>query len=160
MADTDVKTGVLTIIGIDPGLVHTGVVIMQFRPDWSLHVQEHVFAGDKSMDVVPLVKRYHDAYIFIEAYRPRGNIYKQDERMRKLVNDLNSAIRRGKIVDNTGVKHVVSQELMEVFDVWTFSQKTHHQDLRSAARIAIYGALKDMELNQVLFDYAQHKLGL
>lgn len=150
----------LTLIGIDPGLVHTGVVIMQFRPDGDLHVAGHVFDGDKSMDVVPLVSRYKTAYIYIEAYRPRGNVYKQDERMKKLVNDLNSAIRRGKVLDNTGSKNVVSKELMEVFGVWYFAQKTHHQDLRSAARIAIYGALKDLELNQVLFDYAHAKLGL
>lgn len=153
-------TDKLTIIGIDPGLVHTGFVVMEFDENLVLRVLPQVFDGNQKDLVIAQANGFPNAYIYIENYRPRGNIYATDIPMQKLVQEFNTRIRRGKIVDNTGVKMVVGQQLMQLFGVWDFAQKTHHQDLRSAARIAIYGALKDMELNEVLFTYAQHKLGL
>lgn len=150
----------LTLVGIDPGIVHTGFVVMEFHEDCTLDVHAAVYDGDKVDLVVDTANKFTDAYIFIEAYRPRGNVFAQDKKMAELCSVLNARIRRGKLVDNTGVKQVVSAELMEVFGVWKFAIPSHHQDLRSAARIALYGALKDLDLNQVLFDYAHAKLNL
>ena len=150
----------LTIVGIDPGLVDTGFVVMQFVPDQVVRVTPMVFTGGKVDEVVDAANKFRSGYVYIEAYRPRGNVYKQDKRMAELCSTLNQRIRRGKLIDNTGVKNVVSQRLMELFGVWDFSMKTHHQDLRSAARIALYGALKDAELNETLFDYAFSKAGI
>jgi hypothetical protein len=149
---------VLTLIGIDPGIVHTGFVVMQFTPGLEVKVSPIVFEGDERDKVVKAANDYPDAYIFIEGYRPRGNIYAQDTKMADLVAELDKRIRRAKVVDNTGVKGVVGQKLMELFGVWRFTLPTHHQDLRSAARIAIYGALKDEDLNEILFDYAFERL--
>jgi hypothetical protein len=59
-----------------------------------------------------------------------------------------------------GVKKVVKSPLMELLGVWDFRLKTHHQDLRSAARIALLGMLKDDHLNKLLTDVvADHLRG-
>jgi hypothetical protein len=141
-----------TIIGIDPGLVHMGAVAMEFLPD-RCRVTSEVLAGDKINDAVLWTRRFPRAHVFIEAYRERGNTYSTDSRMRDHVGALRRSLPNAKIVDNTGIKAVVKQPLMELVGVWRFAQTTHHQDLRSAARIGLYGALKDEELNRVVFDF-------
>jgi hypothetical protein len=65
---------------------------------------------------------------------------------------------RGTVLNNTGVKKVVRQPLMELLGVWKFSTTTHHQDLRSAARIALLGMLKHQELNRLLTEVVKDNL--
>lgn len=149
----------VVIIGIDPGLVHTGVVAIELddlRRSW--HVEPHVVAGLDVDEVKDIVTSY-DAkdYVFIEAYRPRSH-YGTDARMGKGVADMKAAIKGSTALDNTGVKQVVGQPLMEMLGVWKFSQTTHHQDLRSAARIGLYGALKVPYLNQILTEFVTDQL--
>lgn len=49
---------------------------------------------------------------------------------------------------------------MNLLGVWKFSTVTHHQDLRSAARIALFGMLKNEETNRLLADVvADHLKG-
>jgi hypothetical protein len=52
------------------------------------------------------------------------------------------------------VKKIVSRQLLELVHAYKFGAVTHHQDLRSAARIALLGMMLDPTLNRVLFDYA------
>jgi hypothetical protein len=142
-----------TIIGIDPGLVHMGAVAMTFAGS-NVSIESKVFAGNDFAGVRLWTRTGRgDQHVFIEAYRERGNIYSTDSRMRDHVGALRRALPRAKVVDNTGIKAVVKQPLMELVGVWRFAQVTHHQDLRAAARIGLYGALKDEELNRVVFDF-------
>ena len=53
-------------------------------------------------------------------------------------------------LDNSGVKNVVSRAMLELLNSWSFSTKSNHQDVRSAARIAILGMLKNETLNKML----------
>jgi hypothetical protein len=62
------------------------------------------------------------------------------------------------VVLNTGVKKIVKRPLMELLGVWSFATGTHHQDLRSAARIALYGMLKHEPLNRLLSDVVRDHL--
>lgn len=55
-------------------------------------------------------------------------------------------------LDNSGVKNIVSRALLELLHSWSFTTKSNHQDVRSAARIAILGMLKNNHLNQLLAD--------
>ena len=71
----------------------------------------------------------------IEAYRPRSHL-QSDARMGALVNKLRDSIPGSRTMDNTGMKTVITPELMKLMGVWLFTTKSHHQDLRSAARIA------------------------
>lgn len=148
-----------TIIGIDPGLVHTGLVVMQFSDKNVLSIAPKVFDGKDAKAPAEFAEQWgRGAHVFIESYRPRGNVYGTDEAMRSLLAEFKAAMPSAKILDNTGVKKVINTELMRTFDVWSFEEKTHHQDLRSAARIALYGAVKDDELNAVLYRYAVSQL--
>ena len=151
------------IIGIDPGLVNTGVVVMDIEDDCL--VTPIVIGGTDShalqaLEYISEIIDLKAAHIFIEAYRPRGNTYGTDAKMRDLMADFRKAFPEATVVDNTGMKQVVREPLMKKLKVWTFKEKTHHQDLRSAARIGIYGALKDPVLNQELFDFVSHELNL
>jgi hypothetical protein len=142
------------VVGIDPGLVHTGVVRMLFSTSAKRLIVEHeaVVGTDavavKSWIVDPghITSRTD---VFIEKYVPRMKL-SSDERMVKFEQDLRRALPKAKLLPNMGVKRVVPQPLMEVLGVWKFPTSTHHQDLRSAARIALYGMMKDPELNGVL----------
>lgn len=136
--------------GVDPGLVHTGVVLLTFDSTHrTIEVEEKVVLG---LDVLQ-AQKYLDSieHVFIEGYRPRGHLH-ADADMQAAVRDMKRALPRAQVLQNTGVQQVVRRPLMELLGVWRFATATHHQDLRSAARIAILGMLKDEELNRLLAD--------
>ena len=149
------------IVGIDPGLVHTGVVRLVFYPGVRSFMVEHEAIAGPDVEaawqwigqpyLLPM------AEVFVEGYRPRS-AFNTDSRMTDAVNRFRREITGAKVLDNTGVKKIVTRELMEVFDVWKFSTVTNHQDLRSAARIALLGMLKDEQHNQLLSDVLRDKL--
>ena len=150
--------------GVDPGLVDTGIVQISFDTDtqrW--YVNHTVFKGVvdtrgtrriPSAEIADYLNAEvpSHAVIYIEAYRPRSH-YQNDAEMGRAINDLKARVRKAKSLDNTGVKKVVKPALMQRLNVWTFSTKTHHQDLRSAAMIALYGMLKDEVGNNVLVQF-------
>lgn len=149
------------IVGIDPGLVDTGVVELVFRPDdKEVHVLTHVLNKTTGQEVAGyLLTEYSTPpdVVFIEAYRSRSH-YGEDPRMLALVRDIHQALPGSKVLDNTGVKKVIKQQLMELLGVWKFSTPTNHQDLRSAARIALLGMLKDEALNRLIADVVKAHL--
>ena len=149
-----------TVIGVDPGLVHTGIVMLDFDFDKRRLIVDHrVVDGLDAVAAFDAVKDMtgRDSFstldIFIEWYRPRSG-FSVDERMVQANNDFRSTLG-GKLLRNTGVKKIVTRELMELCHVWSFSTSTHHQDLRSAARIALLGMMLEPEpLNKALYIYA------
>jgi len=150
-----------SIIGIDPGIVDTGLVRMSFysklryvavdtlvvrdlrQVDQLNHIPEWVNYSTKKSG------RRDPRFVFIEKYVPRPGMG-TNEKMTDLEKMLRDVLPTAKLVRNTGAKQVVTRELMELFGVWKFKQSTHHQDLRSAARIGLFGALKDPELNEII----------
>lgn len=140
------------VVGVDPGLVHTGVVDLLFQPDHHhITVTHEAIAGPDGQAIRRWVDgRYGPAPItFIEGYRPRSHLH-TDAEMTKAVLEMKKALPGSKVLLNTGVKKVVKQPLMELLGCWKFSTVTHHQDLRSAARIALLGMLKSEPLNRLL----------
>lgn len=151
------------ILGIDPGLVHTGIVSMHFIPEVKkILVTHEAVAGidikritDFDFDVRQ--KATHPRHVFVEAYNPRVKLH-QDKRMVEALADIRKALPRARIIPNTGVKKIVKKDLMELLGVWKFSTPTHHQDLRSAARIALLGMMKDDGLNALLYQVVSDHL--
>lgn len=142
----------ITVIGIDPGLVHTGLVSHTFYPESrEVLIESEVFSGPEVRKSGLLVA---GGRVFIEGYRPRSH-YGTDDRMVRAVSDLHKSIKGSTVLNNTGVKKVIRQPLMQALGTWTFSTVTHHQDLRSASRIGLYGMVKDDELNLVLADFVR-----
>jgi hypothetical protein len=147
-----------TVIGVDPGLVHTGIVMLDFRTavrelEVGHRLVDGLDADAARLEVVDLTSRrtFSTLDIFIEKYRPRSG-FSQDERMVQ-ANSTFSTKLGGKLLPNTGVKKVVTQELMQLLHIWSFPTKTHHQDLRSAGRILVLGMMQDPALNEVLYTY-------
>lgn len=162
------------VVGIDPGLVHTGVVRMIFDPyDRVVTVEAEPVVGPNGSAVRGFIdegsRRLFDNIdrrllhlrppVFIEGYRPRSH-FDTDARMVKAVHDIKTCVPWSKVLNNTGVKKVVTEDLMRLLGVWRFAAVTHHQDLRSAARIGLLGMYKIPELNRVVADVvADHLAG-
>lgn len=151
------------VAGVDPGLVHTGVVVFDFDPEnHTLDLYHEAIDGlDASATLAALEQILYPTSpfavtIYIERYRPRHG-YDTDERM-LVANAEFASTLRGTLLRNTGVKQVVTRELMEKLEVWKFTTSTHHADLRSAARIALLGMLLDQQQNQIVYDYVTDNL--
>lgn len=149
---------VTRIIGIDPGLVHTGIVEFRFSPAIKqVTIVPAAVLGTNVSHIAAAVlpdSPGEERSVFIEDYRPRSH-YSTDAKMSSLVTSLHRAIKGSKVIDNTGVKKVITKSLMKALKVWLFTTKTHHQDLRSAAYIGLYGMVKDDTLNEVLADFVR-----
>ena len=139
------------VVGVDPGLIHTGVVLLSSDPeDRLIAVDSTAVAGLNPLDAVDWLAGRTIDHIFIEDYRPRS-AFDSDKRMLQGVRDF-AKILDGKVLNNTGVKKVVRRPLLELLGCWSFRTVTHHQDLRSAAAIAVLGMLKDEAMNRLLFN--------
>lgn len=147
------------IIGIDPGLVDTGVVRMIFKPTIQVvDVSSAVVSGIDPMRIKSWSELVgHSPRFFVEKYRPRRG-YGTDERMVMGEHDLRRTLPKAEFLDNTGIRKVVRPQVLQLLGAWSFSRPTHHQDLRSAARIAVLGMLKDEELNHLLADVVAAEL--
>ena len=145
------------VVGIDPGIVNTGIIIYFICPQERLVILKHTaIKGCKTEDIFRFLSMHLDVsdanpwtYLFVEAYRPRSH-FDTDARMGAAVNDIKRMGDNIYALDNTGVKNVVSRALLELLNSWNFSTKSNHQDVRSAARIAILGMLKNGTLNRLL----------
>lgn len=146
-----------TLIGVDPGIVHSGIVRLSFSPYLPPKVEAFVVDGpdpDAIAQAVLAIPGFN-RHAFIEKYNDRVKGFKHDAAMRKLETQLMAKLSPipAVLVNNSGVKKLVPKHTMEAIGCWDFDQKTHHQDLRSAARIALLGAAKDPALTKELFEY-------
>jgi Holliday junction resolvasome RuvABC endonuclease subunit len=151
------------VIGIDPGLVDSGIVVLEFHPareqvvaqcaaiatdyDDLETTAQMVYSALSDMLAEPLP---NEAYIFIEAYRERGQTYGTNSKMRELLSALRTVLPKAVVLDNMGVKKVITPQMMKALDLTGFP-RTNHDDIQSAARIALLGMVKDDELNAVLY---------
>lgn len=145
----------ITLVGIDPGLVDTGLVAIHLDPVEREWCSWHDVASNADRERV--VEFVEDATqsrcetrVFIEGYRDRGTVFSTHGDMRQLVADVKRRLPGSTVLDNMGVKKVVRRPLMEALGVWNFPTSTRHQDLRSAARIALLGGLKNPAVNKTL----------
>lgn len=144
-------------VGVDPGIVHSGVVDALFVPkDRTIWIEEHVVLGTDELKIRNAIysSTTHltvKPNIFVEGYRPRKHM-STDKRMVEAVANIRKALPGCTVLDNTGIKKVVKPALLNLLGLDTFHQPTHHDDLRSAGRILVLGMLKDEEMNKLLAD--------
>lgn len=161
-------------MGIDPGLVDTGIVCLDFidRNDAVNSTIELVTATitrDPNETIAHLADRIIHrsiewslaAAIFIEKYEPRGN-FGTNKEMVELVALLRTNIKNSKVISNAGSKKMLKPGLLKLYGLTEFTS-THHQDLQAAGRILLWGMLKDDKLNEFLagitvskLDYSNH----
>lgn len=151
-------TTVLHAVGIDPGLVHTGVVSIRLDVEnLKLSTNSTLIDGPDASAIRTWVDSLGTPDVFIEKYRPRAH-FSTDERMVKAERDIKRIIRGAVLVNNTGLIKVVTQDLLELLGLWRFTTVSHHQDLRAASRIAVLGILKDPEKNTHLTRYVKKQV--
>jgi hypothetical protein len=155
-------SSVAHVIGIDPGLVHTGCVSMMFNETKrTVTVEIDVVTGPNVHTVNEWIQFVSHPgvrpHIFVERYVPRQRL-NTDERMVKAEGEFVTHLKGAKWIRNTGSKQVIKPELMQLLGVWQFPVSTHHQDLRAAARIALFGMTKDPALNAWLADLVRDTL--
>jgi hypothetical protein len=153
---------IITLVGIDPGIVDTGAVTFFLDPDkLTLDVTAEKLLGSAPEPIEEYVKRNtrDRTFTFVEAYRDRGTVFNTHGTMRQIEAALRRSLPDVEILDNTGVKKVVTKPLMQLLNCWDFPTVTHHQDIRSAARIALYGGLKNTEINSYLTQIVMKQLG-
>ena len=163
-----------TIVGIDPGLIHTGIVrldvdLKQRTLTRAIGLVTGVRAESGAFSTAltaqetrrALASVLHETtsaarepHVFVEGYRQRGNSNNENVYMMALITELRRALHsfRPAIIDNTGVKKIVPVPMLKKLELNRFSTASNHQDLLSAARIGIYGALKNPLLNGVLYE--------
>jgi hypothetical protein len=151
------------VAGVDPGIVHTGLVVLEFDVENMQYRHQHAVIdgldAPATADALDELIRPHSrvvADVFVEKYRVRSG-FSNDERMIQANKDFRIELR-GHMLPNTGVKQVVSADLLRLLDIYQFPQVTHHQDLRSAARIAVLGMLLDTQHNSTLYRYVTDTL--
>lgn len=154
--------------GVDPGLVHTGIVTVHlWYATRRFHVEAYpqlavtTTAGDIMLPgtaraVATQLMNDQAEVVYIEKYEPRSH-FDTDERMTGLVRELARTIPHSRIVSNTGSKQVLTPKLLRLLHLHSFPA-THHRDLEAAARIAVFGALKDEVLNERLYMFVEDHL--
>ena len=70
--------------------------------------------------------------------------------MQVLIHDTNETLKPSRVVDNTGIKLVVKEDLLKMFHVSRFP-RTNHADLKSAARVALKTGI--YSVNELMSDY-------
>lgn len=148
-ATTKGDTVKTTIIGIDPGAIHTGCVALLFNPPKrTIDVTYEVIDGVDVTAVRAWVETKSPAWAtFIEDYNP-GNYGREDKRMSEALGRLKAEFPPSddpivKYVDNAGINTLLPSAVLEIFQVDRFPVTTHHNDLVSAGKIALLGMLQD-----------------
>ena len=165
----------VTLIGIDPGIIDTGVVAIHLdtlRQQWRVtsQVWNDVTKLDKqSLLIDPYFLDELTAFVDheemenkatftgVEGYRQRGRDTRQDQKMLGLVQSIHGTIKGSTIVDNTDIKNVVTEPTLKLFQVNKFPA-THHADLKSAARVALKLGIMNDVLNRIISDFIRDNL--
>ncbi|QDF16961.1 RuvC-like resolvase [Microbacterium phage YellowPanda] len=167
----------LVLEGVDPGIVDTALTALRLDFDRrELHVYSKVwnnvtrrernkaiideeFLKDIEVSTLePLGSNQAATFLGIEGYRQRGmNLY-QDQAMLAMVDRLEEVLPRAVIIDNIGMKQIVTVPLLKLFHVNRFSKSSNHADRVSAARVALRRGIMDEDINKLLSDYVLDNL--
>lgn len=148
----------MMIIGVDPGLVHTGMVF--------LSVNEDVFTYGSSSTIIQgidaggIASHCEEAdRVYVEDFRVRGG-FGTNAPMLKGLGEIKVALPNAEFLDNWGVKTVITNDVLRLLGLEKFSMATNHQDLKSAARILLLGMAKDPETNRLLYRMVERQYNL
>lgn len=147
-----------TLVGVDPGIVHTGVVALTLQPvERRVTVDSRIIYGADINSLVISVRAIAPVWsrMYVEGYRDRGTVNQMNNKMRVFEQEIRREWRKAQILENMGVKKIVTTPMMKAFGVWKMPH-TNHRDLQAAARIALFGAIKQKdqpELNRIIYEY-------
>ena len=143
---------ILTWTGVDPGLVDTGLVTITLNNEnRSIHVMATALRNTDAETVADYLTNSQDlGAVFVEKYLDRGTTFSTHSEMREFETLLKKLVPSIVLLNNTGVKQVVKDDMLRRLHCYDFPT-TRHRDLQAAARIGIYGALKDPAANSLIY---------
>lgn len=137
-----------TIIGIDPGVIHTGCVALTFDDSArTIDIDYEVVNGVDVSDVCDWVNQFPLGPLFVEDYNP-SNYAREDKKMSEALGRLKMVYPPSddpivKYIDNAGINTMIPVLVQKCFGIYKFPITTHHNDLNSAGKIALLGMLQD-----------------
>ena len=144
---------ILHVAGVDPGLRNTGVVVIQMDSIQKiLKVTATAIDGADVAAVSDAIKYHDHISVFIERYEDRGTVFGTHAEMRAMEHELKLAMPKAKLLSNTGIKKVVTDEMLDEFGLLHLAT-TNHRDLQAAARIGLLGALRVPAMNSVIYGF-------
>jgi hypothetical protein len=167
---------ILTLAGVDPGIQDTALTSFSLdfdrkrievkatvwhdvttRTDDGRVLVDVKFLSDLQREVHHLKRRTGATFVGIEGFRQRGTNQHQDQRMLFLVQKLTETLPGSTIVDNTGIRRVVKEQLLALFQARRFPG-TYHADSKSAARVALRLGIENKAINMLLSDFVRDQL--
>lgn len=89
--------------------------------------------------------------VVIEKFTSRENDRARDNTPVQTIEAILSCYPEAQLIGNSGYKQTVPDALLKKLDLWKFSDKTHHNDLRASARIGLHWAVMN-EVYEVIQD--------
>lgn len=89
--------------------------------------------------------------VVIEKFTSRENDRARDNTPVQTIEAILSCYPEAQLIGNSGYKQTVPDALLKELDLWKFSDKTHHNDLRASARIGLHWAVMN-EVYEVIQD--------
>ena len=83
--------------------------------------------------------------------RSRENDRARDNTPVQTIEAILSCYPEAQLIGNSGYKQTIPDALLKELDLWKFSDKTHHNDLRASARIGLHWAVMN-EVYEVIQD--------
>ena len=166
---------IVTLIGVDPGIRDTAAtaISLEFHRRhftvqsqlWSNVTlrQDRKIIVDKTFfpSLTDFVLQYKTpgnvAFMGVEGYRPRGVNGEQDQAMMHLVQAISDTCG-APIVDNTGIKKIVTEDTLQLFRCGKFKSGGFHSDRKSAARVALAHGYKIDTVNPLLAHFMMDNL--
>lgn len=140
----------MMIVGIDPGIVHTGAVRVILNRDTRTVYHEYTVIDGLDADTTEdWVMRFGISpdLTTIEKYVPRQKL-NSDVRMVQAEKEFVSALPNSHALQNTGVRKLAPRWCLDIFGIGKNFPATHHQDLQAAARILYLGGVKSPTINK------------
>ena len=165
----------LTLVGIDPGIVDTAAIaitldflrkrvniVTQVWTNVTLRQHRKITINDGYLDEIRAFvdhSAFENSATFtgIEGYRDRGYNMEQDQAMNAIIQSTQEILPGSLIVDNTGIKKIVTEPMLKMFFCTRF-QGTNHADIKSAARVALRVGIGVEAINHLLSDFIKQNL--
>lgn len=99
--------------------------------------------------------------IVVEQFEARDNDKSKDNSVLQTIAEIQKSYPQAVLQRNAGYKSDVPDALLEVLGLWKF-QKSHHQDVRAAARLGLFWAMRNdieevvTDIGRVVSEYRNH----
>lgn len=89
--------------------------------------------------------------VVVEQFEARDNDQSKDNSVLETIAYIQLCYPKAILQRNAGYKSDVPDQLLKALDLWKFEDKSHHQDLRAAARLGLFWAMRS-DVEEVVQD--------